>query len=207
MLKKMSIVSVVLFSVILSSNFASSAVLGIWDVNSTLTAKASFKGHSGSDSAAFSDAFRFDSDGTFHMISMDGTWTEPKKKFTVYLAPSLVAHYLETTLTEALEWYGIYAEVTDVTLTKNSFSGTESKDGKSIKGKYTLQIGFYISIPDFGIEGKGKASATANFTGTRTGASATLDENALPEGMESLIEMIGEMVMESISSQNPVSNP
>jgi len=209
MAKRLMIVSVLLFSVTLFSGLAWATVTGSWDVTGTVKVKASIKKFgSGSEAGAFVDYFVFDPDTSFHMIDMDGTWSQNKTKFGVHLDPLEIASYLETNIEDALWSAGYVVDVFNVSVTKNSFTGKEGKTGETISGKYKLAVSFLIYISNPGISLAGKATAAATFSGTRAfalsplGQSKAVERYESPDGMDALLRPLVDSIMRSVLNPN-----
>ena len=205
MVKRIALFSVVLFSVISFAALSWAAVTGSWDVTGTVKAKVSVKkAGSGSQTVGFSDQFTFDADSTFYMIDMDGTWSQSKTKFNVYLDPVDLASYLETNIEDVLWSFGYDVDVTNVNITKNSFTGKESKVGDAISGKYNLAVSFSIYFYDLGMDFTGKATLTATFRGARSlavaafGNSRALPLYKSPDGMDALLYPLVDAIKGSI---------
>lgn len=202
------IVSVLLFSVTLFSGLAWATVTGSWDVTGTVKVKASIKKFgSGSEAGAFVDYFVFDPDTSFHMIDMDGTWSQKKTKYSVYLDSVDIATYLETSIEDALWSVGYDVDVTIVRVSKNSFTGKESKTGGTISGKYNLAVSFLISFFG-GMPFAGKATAAATFSGTRAlpvsplGNGKAVQGYKSPDGMDALLRPLVDSITRSVLNPN-----
>ena len=164
MFKRLSVISIVTFSIIAFSSFAWASVEGTWDVQGKMTVKFSIKGYgSHTEKTDFSDEFTFDDGGAFDMTDMSGSWSQKKKSFVVKLDPEDISQYFEDAISNELD--------TDVTVevTKISFTGTEQKNG-SIKG--TLKINMKLYIVEYDITGK--VAVTTTFKGTRAEVAGTL---------------------------------
>lgn len=129
MYRKPLIMVVVMLSFLALSESAFSTVVGTWEVYGTVTARVTIKGHAGSSSVEFVDEFTFEDDGGFSMIDFNGTWTESKRSFSVFLDSEELEDYFEEELYEQ--------EDLDVglTVTKNVFKGKVDKLGNTINGK------------------------------------------------------------------------
>jgi hypothetical protein len=164
MLKRLSVISIVTFSIIAFSSFAWASVEGTWDVEGKMTVKVSIKGYgSQTEKSDFSDEFTFDGDGAFHMTDISGSWSQKNKSFEVKLDPEDISQYVEDTISDEIG--------TDVTVEviKISFTGTEQKNG-TIKG--TLKINMILYIDDYDFL-TGKVAVTTTFKGTRAEVAST----------------------------------
>jgi hypothetical protein len=191
MVKKFLIISIVSLSIIAFSGIAWCSVEGNWDVVGKITVKVSIKGH-GSQTARTTgpDEFTFYSDGQFEMIDMDGSWTQKKQKFIVYLDPTSVEDYYASGLSEEI------GSDVSVTVTKITFTGTEQKNG-TIKGTVKLSMNFYIEDYDL----SGKISATINYAGTRSeGYTSSIKERAASQLDGSLLDVVKEELNNAIPS-------
>ena len=205
MAKRMMFFAVVVVSMLSFSALSWANVTGKWDITGTVKAKVSVKkGPSGSQTVGFSDQFTFDADNTFYMIDMDGTWSQSKTKFSVHLDPLDIASYIQTNVEDLASSYGYDVSVTNVNVTKNSFTGKENKTGDSISGKYNLAVSFLIYVYDLGMELSGKATFTGTYSGTRAlvlsplGNSKAVPRYNSPDGMDALLYPLVEAIMGSI---------
>lgn len=162
--------SAVLVCVLLISVTAYADVVGTWSISGISKQRISIKG-AGSDSvrSAIIDQFVFVQDGSFSMIDLPagaGTWGYVKKKFAVYLDNDVLATYWTNTLEDELGNEGIYADIENLTVTKNTFIGKENKDG-TIKGKWTLAFEAYLYVYNVDRGFDMKVKTTTTFTGSR----------------------------------------
>jgi hypothetical protein len=192
MFKRLLIISIASLSIIAFSSIAWSSVEGDWDVLGKMTVKVSIKGHKAQTARTVaSDAFTFDGNGQFEMIDMDGTWSQKKNKFTVYLDPETVSEYFASGLSD-----GIGTDVS-VTVTKMVFTGTELKNG-TIKGSFKLYMSFYIEDYDL----PGKITASVSFTGRRadvSGLSSIKGQDA-SQSTGSVFDVVGEELNNAVES-------
>ena len=166
--RKLFTMIAVILSVLAFSQLAFSSVVGTWEVHGTVTARVTIKGHSASSSSYFYDEFTFESDGDFSTIEFDGTWTQTKRNFWVFIDSDELEDYFEDVL-----WYQGYD--VGLTVTKNIFKGKESKTGNTINGKWNLKMDAYFY--DYGLGGK--ISVVTTFTGSR-GVFYSEGKKALP---------------------------
>lgn len=155
MFKKVLITVAVLVSICAFYEIAWASVEGTWDVLGTETVKVSAKGHSQSAKVSFSDEFTFSADNSFEMLDVNGSWTQKKKKFTVYLDADNLAQFFADTLSQELG-YDV-----SITVTKMTFTGSEQKNG-TIKGSFKWNMAFYIVDYDV----SGKVTVSGSFKGT-----------------------------------------
>jgi hypothetical protein len=204
MLKKISIVSIVLFSVIFIASVSMSAVVGTWDVVGKAKVRLSIKrAGSNAETTSFIDNFTFDTDGGFSMTDMDGTWSEDSGKFIVYLDPSVLAGSLASELEDMFWSSGYNVNVTILAVTKNSFRGKEAKDGNAISGRYGFSMNFSIYFYDFGTELTGRVNANMNYTGARSSGVSALGKSKSAAGIKSLLDPVAETIMRSVLNDNP----
>lgn len=195
MLKKISVISILTFSIVAFSSFAWASVEGTWDVQGKMKVKFSIKGFgSHTETTDFSDEFTFDAYGTFDMTDMSGSWSQKKKSFVVKLDPEDISQYFEDSISDE-----IGPDVT-VEVTKISFKGTEQKNG-TIKG--TLKINMKLSVDDndFLDFVTGKAAVTVTFKGTRAEDVDTLsvkEKEAYQSG--SVLDVIEEELNNSLQN-------
>ena len=166
MFKRALIIAIVSFSILAFSGHAWASVEGTWDVLGTETVKVSAKGHSQSAKVSFSDEFTFSADGSFEMLDVNGSWTQKKKKFTVYLDADGLAQFFANTLSQELG-YDV-----SITVTKMTFTGSEQKNG-TIKGSFKWNMTFYIVDYDV----SGKVTVSGSFKGTPQAAIYTSSVN------------------------------
>jgi hypothetical protein len=192
MLKRLSVISIVTFSIIAFSSFAWASVEGTWDVLGKMTVKVSIKGYgSQTEKTDFSDEFTFDGDGAFHMTDISGSWSQKNKSFVVKLDPEDISQYVEDAISDEIG--------TDVTVevTKISFTGTEQKNG-NIKGTLKINMILYIDDDDFLT---GKVVVTTTFKGTRaedTGISSAKETESSRSG--SIFDVIEEELNNSLQN-------
>ena len=169
MLKKQLSAVIVVLSIITVSKPVWSSVVGMWDIVGKVTIKASLEGFgSNSVRGSYEDEFLFNADGTFEMIDMTGSWSPSEKGFIIELDPLDVETYIKDSLSSE----GLNA---DVTLISASFTGKESKNGSTIKGKFTMQLDIYVHNPGV----PGRVSVKASFKGLRaSGAGIGQDDHS-----------------------------
>jgi hypothetical protein len=135
-----------------------SSVAGTWDIQGPMTAKVTAKGmKSKTIKSTMDDVWIFHDDGAFESQNVGGTWTELKKKFTVYPDPADISDVFAAMLSEELE-----TDITVEQVTKMTCSGTEQKNG-TIKGSLKVYLNIYSS--EYNIHGK--ATISSAFIGTR----------------------------------------
>ncbi|MDQ7787861.1 MAG: hypothetical protein RDU01_09640 [Thermodesulfovibrionales bacterium] len=136
-----------------------SSVEGIWDINGKTTVKVTIKGYgTEKETTFFEDEFIFYNDNTFEMIDSEGTWSQERRKFNVYIDPADLEDYFEDNLEYMLD-----TDV-DVYITSYSFYGSEDKSSHKIKGKMKMNMSLYID--EYDIEGTINVNTT--FTGYRS---------------------------------------
>lgn len=165
MYRKPLMMVVIILSFLALSKSAFSTVSGTWEVYGTVTARVTIRGHSGSSSVDFADEFTFEADGQFSMIDFDGTWTETKRNFWVFIDSEELEDYFEENFYDQ----GLKVRLT---VTKNVFKGKANKLGSTISGKWNLKMSAYFY--DYGLSGK--ISVVTTFAGTRA--------SSLTEGKE-----------------------
>jgi len=170
MVKKILTLSVALMCLFFMTIPVYADVEGAWDISGISKQRISIKG-AGSDSgrSAIIDQFIFGQGGSFSMMDLPagaGTWGYVKKKFAVYLDNDVLATYWTDALEQMLWDEGIDADVENLTVTKNTFTGKENKDG-TIKGKWTLAFEAYLYVYNVDRGFDMKVKTTTMFTGTR----------------------------------------
>jgi hypothetical protein len=201
--------SAALVCVLLISVTAYADVVGTWNISGISKQRISIKG-AGSDSgrSAIIDQFVFGQGGSFSMMDLPAgahTWGYVKKKFAVYLDNAVLETYWTNTLEDELGNEGIYADIENLTVTKNTFTGKENKDG-TIKGKWTLAFEAYLYVYNVDRGFDMKVKTTTTFTGTRiTGvdilglesnqSEELSDENSQRILMEAVCSQIKEAIM------------
>jgi hypothetical protein len=198
MLKRLSIISIVAFSIVAFSSFAWASVEGTWDVQGKMTVKVSIKGFgSQTQTDYFSDEFTFAGAGAgpFDMTDMSGAWSQKKKSFTVNLDPEDISQYFEDSISNELG--DEFGSDVNVEVTKISFKGTEQKNG-TIKG--TIKINMKLYIEDYYFI-TGKITATSTFKGTRAeivGTSSVKEKEPSQSG--SVFDVIEEELNDSLQN-------
>ena len=140
-------------------NVVWSSVEGIWDINGKTTVTMKIKGYgTEKETTYFEDEFIFYNDNTFEMIDMEGTWSQERRKFNVYIDPADLEGYFEDNLEYMLD-----TDV-DVYITNYAFSGSENKTSSKIKGKMKMKMSLYID--EYDIEGTINVNTT--FTGYKS---------------------------------------
>jgi hypothetical protein len=135
-----------------------SSVAGTWNISGPMTAKVTAKGmKSQTIKGTIDDVWTFHDDGIFESQNAGGTWTEPKKKFTVYPDSEDISDIFAAMLTEELG-----TDITVEQITKMNCTGTEQKNG-TIKGSLKVYLDIYSSEYDK----HGKATISSSFLGTR----------------------------------------
>jgi hypothetical protein len=135
-----------------------SSVVGTWDIQGPMTAKVTAKGmKSQTIKTTMDDVWTFHDDGVFESQNVGGTWTEPKKKFTLNPDAADISDIFAAMLSEQLD-----TDITVEQVTKMTCSGTEQKNG-TIKGSLKFYLNIYSS--EYGMHGKATVSST--FIGTR----------------------------------------
>ncbi|MFZ3137875.1 MAG: hypothetical protein WA126_10850 [Thermodesulfovibrionales bacterium] len=150
MCKKLSLVPLVIFFILILFNLAWSSVEGLWDVTGTTNINISMKGLKLEKlKLPFDDQFIFDNNGTFEMSDLEGTWIQKKTQFEVYLNHQNIASFFKDFIQDH---YGLNV---DVYVTKSSFKGKENSKKNIIEGNITLQMD--ITLLNDGKKGKLKA--------------------------------------------------
>ncbi|MDZ4343663.1 MAG: hypothetical protein U1E51_14660 [Candidatus Binatia bacterium] len=209
MAKRLMIVSVLLFSVTLFSGLAWATVTGSWDVTGKMKVKVSAKKvASASQTVGFWDYFNFGPGTSFHMTDMDGTWSQNKTKFSVYLDSLDLASTMGTLLQDLIWYYGYDVDVIDVSVTKNSFTGKEGKIGNTIGGKIKLAVSVLVYSYDLDMYITAKATVAATFSGTRSfafsplGNSKAVESDKSPDGMDAFLRPLVDSIMTSVLNPN-----
>jgi len=205
--------SMVLVFLLVFSAAAYADVTGIWEISGTAKQKISLKGHSSSQLLGVYDQFEFGSDNSFSMMDLpdgEATWGYVKKKFAVYVDSNYLTTSITANLTSALENGGYTVAITNPTITKNSFTGKEMKDG-TIKGKWSIVYSANLYVYDYGLVANLKYKSTVNFTGARlTGADILeLDPDQAEvfagESIQSIIaEAVCSQIKEAIMAGEPI---
>lgn len=205
--------SMVLVFLLVFSAAAYADVTGIWEISGTAKQKISLKGRSSSQLLGVYDQFEFGSDNSFSMMDLpdgEATWGYVKKKFAVYVDSNYLATSITANLTSAFESEGYTVEITNPTITKNSFTGKEMKDG-TIKGKWSLVYGAYLYVYDFDLGANLKYKSTIMFTGVKAtgvdilGLDPNQPEELFGDGIQGiLMEGIGDVIQEVLMACEPI---
>lgn len=157
-------------------------------------------GHSETVTVYALDEFTFESDGDFYSTEVEGTWFQKKRKFWVNIDPEEIEEFGE----DFLEDMGYEAEIT---VTKSTLTGRESRDGSTISGKWAISMSLYIDedyYDDYDQRekrpGKVKLNVIIQFTGTRAefgeeldmrfGAKETKYADMLKKLLKSIVEQV-----------------
>jgi hypothetical protein len=206
--------SLVLVFLLIFSVAAYADVIGsTWGITGTAKQKISLKGRSSSQLLGVSDQFEFGSDYGFSMIGLpdgEATWGYVKKKFAVYVDNDYLVTSITANLTSAFESEGYTVDITNPTITKNSFTGKEMKDG-TIKGKWNVVYSAYLYVYDFGLGANLKYKSTVNFTGARLTGVDILEldpdqaEVFAGESIQSIIaEAVSNGIQETLKAIKPI---
>jgi len=136
---------------------ASIPVANEWNVNITEKVKIKIKGQKPeTDMSNPAEKWTLFDDGSFQKDDgIYGTWRQKGLKFAVSLDPEDIGDVIK----------GIFPEdVTEVLVTKISFTGSEKKDG-TIKGKYKVYAGVHFHDENGNVK-VGTIIIEQNFTGT-----------------------------------------
>jgi hypothetical protein len=163
MIKRLVVITIVLFSILIFSGFAWASVEGSWEMTGKVTTSVkakglkttTLKGTLNGDTWIFNDDYSFDSD------NVGGTWNQTKTKFAVNFNDDDIILLEEEQLSEA---FG--TDVTVDAITKKTFTGTENAKKKTIKGSFKIYMN--VSGYDEGCdcERTGKVTVSGSFTGT-----------------------------------------
>jgi hypothetical protein len=204
MVEKLLRTSAVLLCLVLISVPVCADVTGNWDVLGTVKVVISVKGEGSlrSTEQAY-DYFVFGDNGssfsTLDVPSDAATWSYfNKKKFVINVDNGFVEEYFATGVEQMLSYEGYYVDVNYITVTKNTFVGTENTRKNTIRGKWTLH--FEGSLYDYGSDRDYvmKVKATIPFAGAR---SSDTFENVSVQVSETSNEEITGKLMEQIFSQ------
>ena len=173
MLVKMLRFTGVLVCLILIAVPVYAEVTGEWDVWGRVSVRASVKGEGSYRVAdATYDYFVFGADGSsFSMIDVpaeEATWHYDKKKFVINVNNDYLVDYFTNGLEQILWSNGLDADIEDLAVTKNIFTGKENIKKGTIKGKWTLRLQGYVYSYDYDEELPLKATAIITFTGERS---------------------------------------
>jgi hypothetical protein len=211
MLAKMLRFTGVLLYLILIALPVYADVTGEWEVWGRVSVRASVKGEGSYRVAdATGDYFVFGTDGSsFSMIDVpaeEATWYYDKKKFVINVNNDYLVDYFTTGLEQILWSKGLDADIEDLAVTKNVFTGTENTKKGTIKGKWTLALQGYMYSYDYGEELPLKATAIITFTGERSTEDSLTQSIAEPheKRQSRLIEQVFSQIKKSIMADKPV---
>ncbi len=189
MITRASAIGTAAIAVLVLAGVAWPTVVGTWDVTGTATVKVTVGGQSAVEQTQVNDQFIFHEDGTFETSEEGGTWRQNKRKFTVLVDTVALEESLEASL--LAQGY-----VVDVSVRKIVFTGTESRDGGTIRGKSTAKVD--VHFLDLGQTGK--LSISIKYSGTRASAfgSGRLE---LKMTLESFSGAIGEALDKAVRAR------
>jgi len=137
MLRRLIILPVALFCVLLLSSFSWSAVQGTWDMTGKVTIMVKGKGIKTTVLTGLldGDTWTFNNDNSFESDNVGGIWSQIKKKFVVNFDDDDIILFVEEMLGEEFE--------TDITvdgITKEKFTGKENAKKNTIKGSFKIYM-------------------------------------------------------------------
>jgi methyltransferase-like protein len=164
MLKRLFILPVSFFCVLLLTSFSWSAVQGTWTMSGNVKATAQGKGIKTTviRGKLDGDTWTFNEDNSFESDYVGGSWSQNKKKFAIDLNDDDIISLVEEMLSEEFE--------TDITvdgITKETCTGTENTKKNTIKGSFKINMTGHGYDEKCNCERTGKITFSGNFTGTR----------------------------------------
>ena len=162
MLKRLIILPVSLFCVLLLSSFSWSAVQGAWDMTGKITIMVKGKGIKTTvlRGRLDGDTWTFNDDNSFESDNVGGTWSQTGKKFFVNFDDDDITLFVEEMLSEEFE--------TDITvdgIIKEIFKGTENTKKNTIKGSFKIYMIGHGYDEKCDCDRTGKITVSGNFMG------------------------------------------
>jgi hypothetical protein len=163
MLKKLIILPVSLFCVLLLSSFSWSAVQGTWAMSGKITTTVRGKGIKTTTipGTLDGDTWTFNDDNSFESDYVGGAWDQSKKKFVVNFNDDDIMSLIEGMLSEEFN-----TDITVDKITKETFSGTENTKKNTIKGTFKIYMTGYGYDEKCDCDRTGKVTVSGSFTGT-----------------------------------------
>ena len=163
MLRRVIILPVALFCVLLLSSFSWSAVLGTWAMTGNMKTTVKGKGINTTTikSQLDGDTWTFNDDNSFESDYVAGAWSLNKKKFAIDFNGDDIMSLVEGMLSEEFE-----TDITVDTITKETCTGMENTKKNTIKGTFKINLTGYGYDEKCDCDRTGKITVTGNFTGT-----------------------------------------
>lgn len=180
---------------------------GSWDISGQVKMKVAIKGEgSQTVTESASDWFVFAADGSFEMTDFGGRWNNAGKKILVNLDTDDLEAYFVDYLEDGLSDEGLDVEITGMTITVNTFSCKENKNG-TLKGSWKLVFQAVIYVPAAERVFALKANSKTTFTGTRAAVAGIRNQGSQVAGgvpgeirQAALIEAIGRQIQDALSA-------